>query len=77
MSAIPALYPRYGPSAFETYIPAQLKAPLGLLRIREWLATALKRRICIHSEEVDFSHPAASATAWVISRMVTRLSVRG
>nr|WP_273423217.1 mechanosensitive ion channel domain-containing protein [Halomonas sp.] len=38
VSSIPALYEEYGPSMLESYIPEQLKASFGVLKIWEWLA---------------------------------------
>ncbi|WP_083025054.1 mechanosensitive ion channel family protein [Vreelandella lionensis] len=38
VSSIPALYEEYGPSMLESYIPEQLKASFGVLKVWEWLA---------------------------------------
>ncbi|MED5557551.1 MAG: mechanosensitive ion channel domain-containing protein [Pseudomonadota bacterium] len=38
VSSSPALYEEYGPSMLESYIPEQLKASFGVLKIWEWLA---------------------------------------
>nr|WP_298415875.1 mechanosensitive ion channel family protein [uncultured Halomonas sp.] len=38
VSSVPLLYEEYGPSLFEEYIPERLKAPLGILKIWEWIA---------------------------------------
>lgn len=38
VSYIPLLYEEYGPSMLESYVPQRFEAPLGVLRIWEWIA---------------------------------------